>query len=192
MVFGSPTHPIAYADKCASFSCWSLMIWHWSRGQLGRSWYPTAFPLSLSLRISKSMYTIHWHLGFVPAFCLHPQLPTPITRILLNHFKWDKEKLLEKYFDDNPEEFFKCAHVINPFNTATEAVRQRVSQMPKPTLQGLTPNPNSLYSISIFPLQTTRSQCEECEICFSHLPPDVSASSGGSIFDFPSIRADMT
>jgi len=58
---------------------------------------------------------------------LCPQLPTPITRILLNHFKWDKEKLLEKYFDDNTEEFFKCAHVINPFNNATEAVRQKVS-----------------------------------------------------------------
>ncbi|EDV46561.1 potential E3 ubiquitin-protein ligase ariadne-1 [Drosophila erecta] len=72
------------------------------------------------------------------------KLPTPTTRILLNHFKWDKEKLLEKYFDDNTEEFFKCAHVINPFNNATEAVRHK----------------------------TTRSQCEECEICFSLLPPD--------------------
>ncbi|EDW62442.1 potential E3 ubiquitin-protein ligase ariadne-1 [Drosophila novamexicana] len=75
------------------------------------------------------------------------KLVTPITRILLNHFKWDKEKLLEKYFDgsdDNTEEFFKCAHVINPFNKPAETVQQK----------------------------TTRSQCEECEICFSLLPPD--------------------
>ncbi|XP_017089722.1 E3 ubiquitin-protein ligase ariadne-1 [Drosophila bipectinata] len=72
------------------------------------------------------------------------KLPTPIMRILLNQFKWDKEKLLEKYFDANNEEFFKDAHVINPFNKAPEAIRQK----------------------------TTRSQCEECEICFSLLPPD--------------------
>ncbi|KAH8318390.1 hypothetical protein KR074_002827 [Drosophila pseudoananassae] len=73
------------------------------------------------------------------------KLHTPITRILLNQFKWDKEKLLEKYFDGNIEEFFKDAHVINPFNKAPEAIRQK----------------------------TTRSQCEECEICFSLLPPDL-------------------
>lgn len=47
-------------------------------------------------------------------------------RILLNQFKWDKEKLLEKYFDGNTEEFFKDAHVINPFNKAPEAIRQKV------------------------------------------------------------------
>lgn len=44
------------------------------------------------------------------------QLPRTITRILLNHFKWDKEKLMEKYFDGNEDKFFQDAHVVNPFN----------------------------------------------------------------------------
>ena len=26
------------------------------------------------------------------------QIPTTTVRILLNHFKWDKEKFMEKYF----------------------------------------------------------------------------------------------
>lgn len=49
------------------------------------------------------------------------QLPKTTTRILLNHFKWDKEKLLERYFESNQDslnqvKFFKDAHVVNPFN----------------------------------------------------------------------------
>lgn len=70
-------------------------------------------------------------------------LPPTTTRILLNHFKWDKEKLMEKYFDGNQEKFFREAHVINPFN--------------KPNL------------ISI--PKVLRSRTEECEICFSLFPP---------------------
>lgn len=54
------------------------------------------------------------------------QLPPTIIRILLNHYKWDKEKLLEKYFDGNTEEFFKGAHVINPFNKSTNPSRLKV------------------------------------------------------------------
>lgn len=67
-------------------------------------------------------------LRFRNALCFCLQLSAHITRILLNHFKWDKEKLLEKYFDssDDNTEFFKCAHVINPFNKLPEAVQQRV------------------------------------------------------------------
>lgn len=59
--------------------------------------------------------------------CFRFQLSPTITRILLNHFKWDKEKLLEKYFDGNTEEFFKCAHVINPFNKPPNSNRQKVT-----------------------------------------------------------------
>lgn len=36
-------------------------------------------------------------------------------RILLNHFKWDKEKLLEKFYTDDQDQMFKDAKVINPF-----------------------------------------------------------------------------
>ncbi len=43
------------------------------------------------------------------------QLPQTTTRILLNHFKWDKEKLYEKYYaEEDPEALFAAAHVINP------------------------------------------------------------------------------
>ncbi|XP_028893793.1 E3 ubiquitin-protein ligase ariadne-1 [Zeugodacus cucurbitae] len=72
------------------------------------------------------------------------KLPPTIIRILLNHYKWDKEKLLEKYFDGNTEEFFKGAHVINPFNKSTNPSRHKLSKNP----------------------------VEECEICFSLLSPD--------------------
>jgi len=40
--------------------------------------------------------------------------------------------------------------------------------------------PNAYPSIPLF--QTTRSQCEECEICFSLLPPDVSSPQRGEKF----------
>lgn len=38
------------------------------------------------------------------------------SRVLLAHYKWDKERLLEKYYecDGNREKFFKDAHVVNP------------------------------------------------------------------------------
>jgi len=42
------------------------------------------------------------------------QLPPTITRILLNHFNWDKEKLYEAYFDEDREKLFKTAHIVSP------------------------------------------------------------------------------
>jgi len=35
-------------------------------------------------------------------------------RILLNHFGWDKEKLLEVYYDSDQDKLFKEARVVNP------------------------------------------------------------------------------
>ncbi|CAF98343.1 unnamed protein product [Tetraodon nigroviridis] len=40
--------------------------------------------------------------------------PVTITRILLSHFNWDKEKLMERYFDGNLDKLFSECHVINP------------------------------------------------------------------------------
>ncbi|XP_067665164.1 E3 ubiquitin-protein ligase arih1-like [Haliotis asinina] len=42
------------------------------------------------------------------------QIPATITRILLNHFRWDKEKLMERYYDGDQEGLFSEAHVVNP------------------------------------------------------------------------------
>lgn len=74
------------------------------------------------------------------------QIPGTTTRILLNHFKWDKEKLMERYYDGDQEKFFRDAHVINPFN-----------------------KPNTINKPKV-----KRSGTEECEVCFSQFPPSVS------------------
>lgn len=42
-------------------------------------------------------------------------MPNTTTRILLNHFKWDKEKLMERLYDGDQEALFSEARVINPF-----------------------------------------------------------------------------
>lgn len=70
--------------------------------------------------------------------------PTTV-RIFLHHVKWDKEKLLEKYFD-NREEFFKSAHVVNPFNKAATSNAQKDD--------------------------ASKNHAEECEICLSLLHAD--------------------
>ena len=41
-------------------------------------------------------------------------------RILLNHFGWDKEKLLEAYYDTDQEQLFREARVINPNITRSQ------------------------------------------------------------------------
>lgn len=43
------------------------------------------------------------------------QLPSSIIKLLLNHFKWDKERLLERFYEVDQEQFFRDAKVVNPF-----------------------------------------------------------------------------
>lgn len=43
-------------------------------------------------------------------------------RILLNHFGWDKEKLLEAYYDGDQEQLFRDARVVNPTTSRTPIV----------------------------------------------------------------------
>lgn len=82
------------------------------------------------------------------------QIPDTMTRILLNHFKWDKEKLMEQYFgDQDQEKFFREAHVVNPFN--------------KPLNK-----PDGSSSSSTRP-KSKRGVSEECEICFCQYPATV-------------------
>jgi len=56
------------------------------------------------------------------------QIPTTTIRILLNHFKWDKEKLMERFYSDDQEEIFQEAQVISPFKTAEVADRLKSSR----------------------------------------------------------------
>lgn len=72
------------------------------------------------------------------------QIPSTTTRILLNFFNWDKEKLMEKFFDGNQDELFKEARVVNPFKKVNVAKPKIINKL----------------------LGT-----EECEICFIIYPP---------------------
>ncbi|XP_017778087.1 PREDICTED: E3 ubiquitin-protein ligase arih1-like [Nicrophorus vespilloides] len=73
------------------------------------------------------------------------QIPSTTTRILLNYFNWDKEKLMERYYDGNQDDLFKEAHVINPFKKQTTPTKIKSSKK--------------------------LSGTEECDICFMVLPP---------------------
>ena len=52
------------------------------------------------------------------------QLPPTTARILLHHFRWDKEKLMERFYDGNQERLFKEAHIVNPFKSNSQKVIQ--------------------------------------------------------------------
>lgn len=56
------------------------------------------------------------------------EIPATTTRILLNHFKWDKEKLMERFYDGDQEKLFAEARVINPFRKGPLISRSRSSQ----------------------------------------------------------------
>jgi len=43
-------------------------------------------------------------------------IPTTTVRILLNHFKWDKERLMERYYADDQDAMFKEARIISPYS----------------------------------------------------------------------------
>ena len=45
------------------------------------------------------------------------QIPSICMRALLTHYNWDKERLLERFyeFEGNQDRIFKDAHIINPF-----------------------------------------------------------------------------
>ncbi|XP_022667404.1 potential E3 ubiquitin-protein ligase ariadne-1-like isoform X1 [Varroa jacobsoni] len=69
------------------------------------------------------------------------QIPPTMTRILLNHFKWDLEKLYEKYYDGDQETLFQQAHIVYPFKGSALADKKQPS-----------------------------AAMEECEICLKRVP----------------------
>lgn len=82
------------------------------------------------------------------------QLPPTCVRILLNHFRWDKEKLMERFYDGDQEKLFAEAHVVSPYKRSAPSKITKVNSV-----------------------RTTRSsssasvQPSECEICFLTYPP---------------------
>jgi ariadne-1 len=71
------------------------------------------------------------------------EIPETTARILLNHFKWDKGMLMERFYDGDEDRLFSEAHVINPFLKPTVVKR---------------------------PKETSAADAEECEICFMIVP----------------------
>ncbi|XP_031626531.1 potential E3 ubiquitin-protein ligase ariadne-1-like [Contarinia nasturtii] len=74
------------------------------------------------------------------------QMPATATRILLSHTKWQKEELLVKLTADDSDEFFKKAHVLNPFaeDNSPKAVSNVhecnicLTELPQDAIVGLT------------------------------------------------------
>ena len=61
-------------------------------------------------------------------------------RILLNHFKWDKERLMDAYYDTNQNELFEKAGAIKS-------------------------DSQNLQMLAPAPAPKKRKRNEECEIC---------------------------
>ncbi|XP_045443168.1 E3 ubiquitin-protein ligase ARIH1 isoform X3 [Pipistrellus kuhlii] len=75
------------------------------------------------------------------------QNPATITRILLSHFNWDKEKLMERYFDGNLEKLFAECHVINPSKKSrTRQMNTRSSAQDMPCQICYLNYPNSYFT----------------------------------------------
>ncbi|KAK2704019.1 E3 ubiquitin-protein ligase ariadne-1-like [Artemia franciscana] len=79
------------------------------------------------------------------------QLPQTTTRMLLQHFKWDKEKLMDRFYDGDQEKMFKEAHVVSPFKKPrTHPIKKELSK------GGV--------------------ELEECEICMMSKPSNMMAN----------------
>ncbi|XP_013780319.1 E3 ubiquitin-protein ligase arih1-like [Limulus polyphemus] len=74
------------------------------------------------------------------------QIPPTVTRILLNYFNWDKEKLYERYYDGDQERLFKEAHIVSPYKRPAKKSYKQIA-----TRSGVV-------------------MTEECEICLRELP----------------------
>uniref|UniRef100_A0AAY5K7H9 RBR-type E3 ubiquitin transferase n=1 Tax=Esox lucius TaxID=8010 RepID=A0AAY5K7H9_ESOLU len=75
------------------------------------------------------------------------QNPATITRILLSHFNWDKEKLMERYFDGNVDRLFSECHVINPSKKSkTRLMSTRLSAQDLPCQICYLNYPNSYFT----------------------------------------------
>ncbi|CAF2115481.1 unnamed protein product [Rotaria magnacalcarata] len=43
------------------------------------------------------------------------QLPSTIVKLLLHYFKWNKQRLLERFYEMDHDEFYRQSKVVNPF-----------------------------------------------------------------------------
>jgi ariadne-1 len=89
------------------------------------------------------------------------KLPFTTVRLLLHHFRWDKEKLMERFYDpDHQEELFRQAHIINPFKKSSQIVHT--------SLPNYVQRSTRIQSTSS---SSTRTTVElQCAICCSMKP----------------------
>uniref|UniRef100_A0A1B6IAE4 RBR-type E3 ubiquitin transferase n=1 Tax=Homalodisca liturata TaxID=320908 RepID=A0A1B6IAE4_9HEMI len=105
------------------------------------------------------------------------EIPATTTRILLNHFKWDKEKLYERFYDGDQDQMFAEARVVNPLKPAL-TTRPRASNAAKKAkvdeAMGVKKSKKfeNVDESNLVPVrkQSSSSSTEECEICFIVLP----------------------
>jgi len=58
--------------------------------------------------------------------CSVIQLPVTTTRMLLTHFQWNQERLLERYYDQGEAELFKEAGIIPPMSSTESKDTRKV------------------------------------------------------------------
>jgi ariadne-1 len=110
------------------------------------------------------------------------KLSSTTVRLLLHHFRWDKEKLMERFYDPNhQEELFRQAHIVNPFKKPAHLQTQLSNSSNRSTRRppsSTTPSP-SITTVN--PLKS--SEQTTCAICCStKLPAEMTGIECGHTF----------
>ena len=95
------------------------------------------------------------------------KLQSTTVRLLLHHFRWDKEKLMERFYDPNhQDELFRQAHIVNPFKKHSSLQTQisnssshRSTRRQISTTSSLSPSTTT----TVNPLKMLTEQT--CDIC---------------------------
>ena len=98
------------------------------------------------------------------------KLPPTTVRLLLHHFRWDKEKLMERFYDPkDQEELFIQAHIVNPFKKPPPLQTQPSSSSSHRSIRRSTStNTPSTSTTTSNPLRSSIEQI--CVICCSTKP----------------------
>jgi ariadne-1 len=98
------------------------------------------------------------------------KLSSTTVRLLLHHFRWDKEKLMERFYDSNhQDELFRQAHIVNTFKkpptpSSSSSLSHRTTRR-QLSSSATTPTPSPSVTTTLNPLKSLNDQ--ECCICCS-------------------------